>query len=71
MKIQNLIAKLENGEELFFQLADKKNLVPVVFLSEKEAAEHFEVTPRTIRNWRVQGKIKSKKYGSKWYYKVK
>ena len=36
------------------------------YVSTREAAEHYGVTTRTIRNWCEAGAIKAKRFGKLW-----
>lgn len=36
------------------------------YMSTREAAEHYGVTTRTIRNWCEAGAIKAKRFGKLW-----
>ena len=75
----DLVTK-EDLQQLRFQLInDLKKVIEqhiekpsaIEWVKSKQVREMLHVSPGTLQNLRIQGKIKPKKIGGTWYYNLK
>lgn len=60
---------LNDLKKLIEQYLEKPNALE--WIKSKQVREMLHVSPGTLQNLRIQGKIKPKKIGGSWYYNLK